>query len=282
MPSRRSGHCAAKPLSTIEQGAASCGYAEFARMASDQDGNRASGLQRSGMGLNWSKKMGVQMKPLRLIVALMVVAAWLSLRAPEAEARINIGVGVSANGYVMEDVPTSIAASGFKGTGKLYVFDDALSKWAFIGNIRSGRALPYTFLRHGATQLKLVTKQARPRIVVVEVYGRITSWRSVATAYGPLVLASRYSGATISAPATGKCVLVDIGGVDVGRGSFTLQVLSTGAPEFRLVVPQGAGVGTPSVPVSGDAVVNAIGRPADAYYGAVWTCLNFQQDADQW
>jgi hypothetical protein len=213
--------------------------------------------------------------------AAVVIAPGLALglavgAAPPAQAAITIGVAPSPNGLVMVGVPTSIAATGFKGTAKVYRFDATSKKWSMLGTVSSGKALPYTFQNPGATKLKVVPRAGAAKTAVVGVYGKFAAGSSTPTSYGSVVLPSSTSyGSSASAPAAKGCAFVDIGGkAPISEHPFMIQVLSTGAPEFTLQVPGAAGSAAVGVPVKGDVVVNNNRTYGNDLVGIVWTCLS--------
>lgn len=222
-----------------------------------------------------------------IVAATLVVGA--SLLSSPASAATKIVVAPSENGLVMKDVKTSIIASGFTGSGKLYRYEVKSKKWILIGSVLSGKARPYTFTASGATRLRVVPTKGKAFLGSVNVYAQFRLGDQIPKQYGNNILVSQiYSyvdwSRTVAAPA--RCVLVDIGLDNVGGDVVTIKAMSTGAPEFVLSVPAKQNLSAVKIPISGDAIVSTSGInqssrsetwPPMLYAGVVWTCLNQPQ-----
>jgi len=203
--------------------------------------------------------------------------------APANAAKLEVGVAPSPNGYVMADTPTQIATNR-----KAKIYTRAGGKWMLLGRTTKAKSLPVTFSDPGVQTLK-VKYGKKSKTIKVGVYDTFHLGKKTPTRYGDSIITSAFlgnGGASYPLPAEAGCVSVR-GGInnnlevaDYRDNAFELQVMSTGAPMYSLAAPSPSSVVSPSVPVSGDAVIsingpdNPWGNWADVQVGLEVVCLN--------
>ncbi len=206
----------------------------------------------------------------------------LTLMAPPAVAAPSVTVAPSPNGLVMAGVPTTITPTGFAGKAKLFVNNPSSGGWDPLGTVTSGKAVAYTFPSFGRIRVNIVLKGKPAMTTTVPVYGRFVSATDPWT-FGDMQLpVGRPTSALstpVTMPASAGCAQVDLG-LEVRASSDqsssgTLVVRSTGAPEARLSVQDGAAV-LLAVPVSGAVTVSLVDYVNPDYnasrVGVVWYC----------
>lgn len=216
-----------------------------------------------------------------LASALLVgsLAAPAAAVAPAAK-KIQVGVGTSANGYVMAGEPTTIATNQ---RAKVYLKKGG--KWRLIGKTTKNRAVSYSFAEPGVQSIRVRYGRGykKSKVVKAAVYAnyRFSAADRPVDFGGTVQLASseiKLNGRSVSAE--DGCVLLTLGVAsdtpDRRAPSpelpLNVSVLSTGAPAWSASQVTTA-TWWPNIPVGGDVIIES--DPTRLRYTALqWTCLD--------